>query len=63
MYGRVERSTRKAVISALFAARDEEGLIRIAQAEKDPELRRDVLSRLRLLGTPGAKAFLDKQPK
>ena len=50
---------RRAVVRGLFNARDEEGLIRIAQQEKDAALRNEALSRLRQLGTPKAKAYLE----
>jgi HEAT repeat protein len=50
---------RMAQIRGLFTARDEEGLIRIAQQEKDTFLRNEALNRLRLLDTPKAKAYLE----
>jgi hypothetical protein len=46
------------VIRGLFLARDDDGLIRIAGQEKDPELRSEVLNRIRLIGTPKAKEYL-----
>jgi HEAT repeat protein len=55
--------TRRTIIRGLFSARDEQGLIGIANEETNPELRREVLTRLRLLGTPGAKAYLEKASK
>jgi hypothetical protein len=54
---------RPAVITGLFNARDEEGLIAIADREHDGKLRKEVLSCLRLIGTPAAKAYLAKHPK
>ena len=41
-------------------ARTSADLIRVAEQEKDPELRREALRRLRLMGTPKAKQYLDK---
>ena len=60
MYTTTPRSARQAVIRGLFNAKDEDGLIRIADQEKDPQLRRYALERLRLLGTPRAEAYLEK---
>ena len=60
LFTRASKEARRSVIAALFLARDEEGLIRIAQEEKDPALLAELHNRLRLLGTPGAKAYLDK---
>ena len=60
MYATAPRPVRLAVIRGLFNARDEEGLIRIAEQEKDAELRGYVLERLRLMGTPAARAYLEK---
>jgi hypothetical protein len=60
LFTRASKETRRSVVAALFLARDEEGLVRIAQEEKDRELLAEVHNRLRLLGTPKAKAYLDK---
>jgi len=59
LFIRASKETRLAVIRGLFLARDDDGLIRVAEQEKDPELRSEVLSRLRLIGTPKAKAYLE----
>jgi HEAT repeats/Tetratricopeptide repeat len=59
LFARASKETRLAVIRGLFLARDDDGLIRIAGQEKDPELRSEVLNRLRLIGTPQAKEYLD----
>ena len=58
LFSRASKETRLAVIRGLFLARDDDGLIRVAEQEKDPELRSEVLSRLRLIGTPKAKDYL-----
>jgi HEAT repeat protein len=60
MYATAPRPVRQAVIRGLFNARDGEGLIRIAEQESDPGLRGYVLERLRLMGTPAARAYLEK---
>ena len=52
------KDARLAVVRGLFLARDEDGLIRIADEEKDPALKADIVGKLRLLGTPKAKAYL-----
>jgi HEAT repeat protein len=62
LYAKAQRGARRAVIIGLFNARDEQGLIGIAQQEKDVRLRAEALSRLRLLGTPAARAYLDEHP-
>ena len=56
---RASRETRLAIIRGLFIARDDDGLIRVADQEKDPELRAEALHRLQLIGTPRAKAYLE----
>ena len=58
LYTEASRAAREAVITGLVNARDDEGLIQIAREEKDQELRRTVLERLRLMGTPRARTFL-----
>jgi len=52
------KDARLAVVRGLFLARDEDGLIRIADEERDPALKADIVGKLRLLGTPKAKAYL-----
>jgi hypothetical protein len=61
LYDRASAETKRPIIIGLFNARAEEELIRIAERERDPALRREVLSRLRLLGTPTAKAYLERR--
>ena len=63
LFVRAPSEARRAVIRGLFLARDEDGLIRIAAQEKDPALKADVLSKLRLLGTPKAKEYLESLKK
>jgi HEAT repeat protein len=63
LYDRASAETKRPIIIGLFNARAEEELIRIAERERDPALRREVLARLRLLGTPKAKAFLERQQR
>jgi len=60
LYDTVRRDLRHAVIIGLFNARDEDGLIAVADREEDPALRDEVLARLRLMGTPRAAAYVDK---
>jgi hypothetical protein len=58
LYRRVPADSRKALLTALFNARDEDELIRIAESDPDPAIRREARTNLRLLGTPKALAFL-----
>ena len=60
LYGKAERGSKRSIIVGLFTARAEDELIQIAGKEDDQELRREVHSRLRLLGTPKARAYLLK---
>ena len=59
LFVRASKDGRQAVIRGLFLARDEDGLIRIAGQEKDAALKADIVSKLRLLGTPKAKEYLE----
>jgi HEAT repeat protein len=60
LYKQVGMDAKRPIILGLFSARAEDELIRIADEEKDPQLRAEALMRLRLLGTPKAKAYLQK---
>lgn len=60
LYDTVRPELRRAVIVGLFNARDDEGLIALAERETDPTLRGEALARLRLMGTPRAAAYLEK---
>jgi HEAT repeat protein len=60
LYSNAERGTKRPIIVGLFNGRAEDELIQIAEKERDPQLRSEVLSRLRLLGTPKARAYLAK---
>ena len=51
---------KRPIIVALFAARADVELIRIADTENDAELKKEALERLRLLATPKAKDYLQK---
>ena len=60
LYAKADPDAKRAVIEGLFNARAEDELIRIAQQESDPDSRERVRARLRLLGTPKARAYLDQ---
>ncbi len=62
LYGQAPRDSREAVLTALFAAKDEDELIRIAGTEKEPFLRARARQQLRLLGTAKALKFLTDNP-
>jgi HEAT repeat protein len=63
LYDQAPPESRRAVLAALFAARDEEELIRIASTERDTALRQEARRQLRLLGTPRALQFLDQHDR
>ena len=58
MYAKASADIKRPIIVSLFNAQADEELIRIAEQEKDPAAREEILTRLRLLGTPKAKAYL-----
>jgi HEAT repeat protein len=62
LYGQTPSASRMAVLSALFASKDEDELIRIARMEKEPLLRQRARMQLRMLATPKALRFLDENP-
>lgn len=61
LYRRASPEAKAPIIRGLFNARAETELIEIAKREKDLALRREVLKNLRLLGTPKAKEYLEKE--
>jgi hypothetical protein len=60
-YTRAGVELKRPIIEGLFNARAEDALIRIAQQERDEAIRAEVLTRLRLLGTAKARAYLETQ--
>lgn len=60
LYARADRGGKASIILGLFNARADEDLIAIAAEERDPALREAAIKRLRLMGTPRAKAWLLK---
>jgi hypothetical protein len=58
LYWKADRESKRPIINGLFTARAEDELIRIAEKETDRRLRSEVVSRLRLLGTPKAREYL-----
>ena len=63
LYAKADRASKRPIIVGLFTCRGEDELIRIADNEQDEQLRAEILSRLRLLGTPKARAYLAKTSK
>jgi HEAT repeat protein len=63
LYNRAGSEAKRPIIIGLFNAGAEDELIRIAEHEKDPQLRAEALLRLRLLGTPKAKEYLQKDSR
>jgi hypothetical protein len=60
LYVRSNADTRRSIIVGLFNATADQELIQIAEGERNAALRTDVLEKLRLLGTPTAKAYLQR---
>jgi hypothetical protein len=61
LYGRLvggSAEVKRPIILGLFNAQADEELIRIAERERDPQTRAEVLAKLRLLGTARARAYL-----
>jgi hypothetical protein len=58
LYKGVPADSRRALLTALFNARDEDELIWIAQSDADPAMRQAARTNLRLLGTAKAMAYL-----
>lgn len=58
--GSADRKTRIAVLDALSNQESAKALIEIFRAEKDREMRREVIHRLSQMETPEAEAFVDK---
>jgi len=61
LYARHAVAWKRAIIIGLFNARAEEDLIRIAEHDSDSTIRQEALTRLRLLGTPKAKEYLERR--
>jgi hypothetical protein len=62
-YTRAATTLKRPIIVGLFNARAEDELIAIAERERDDVLRREVLTRLRLLGTVKARAYIEKEAR
>jgi HEAT repeat protein len=62
LYVQAPRESREAVIGALFLARDDDELIRIATSEQEPMYRQRARQQLRLLATPKAIKYLTDNP-
>jgi hypothetical protein len=60
LYSKADPDAKRAVIDGLFNAGADDELIRIAEQESDAASREHVRGRLRLLGTPKARAYLDR---
>ncbi|HXW03742.1 MAG TPA: HEAT repeat domain-containing protein [Vicinamibacterales bacterium] len=58
LYGRVGPETKRTIILGLFNARADTDLVQIAQRERSRTLRQEIATKLRLLGTPAAREYL-----
>jgi hypothetical protein len=63
MYANAPLEVRYVIVRGLFTARDDDGLIRICEEEKEPRLRSYANDRLRLMNTPRARAYLVEKAK
>ena len=54
LYGKAGRESKRPIINGLFTARAQQELLKIVEVEQDPELRAEVVAKLKLLGA-GAK--------
>jgi hypothetical protein len=59
----VPTTIKQPIIASLFNAQADEELIRLAEAERDPQARAEIRRRLRLLDTPKARAYLRAHPR
>lgn len=50
LYGKADRESKRPIINGLFTAGAGEELLRIAETERDPQLRAEVMAKLKLLG-------------
>ncbi len=62
LYNQAPADSRDAVISALFTAKDDDELIRIASTEKNAVFRQRARQQLRMLATPKAIKYLTENP-
>lgn len=60
-YRRAARELKPRIIMGLFNARADDELIAIAERERDEAIRREALTRLTLLNTAKARAYLEKR--
>jgi HEAT repeats len=60
MYAGGDRETKRAVLQALFVGGNAGRLVELARTEKDPELRRDAIQHLGLVGGAEASAALEE---
>lgn len=60
LYSRAGAEFKRPIIQGLFNVRAENELIQLAERERDAAIRQELLTQLRLLGTPRAKAYLQK---
>ncbi|MEP6918106.1 MAG: HEAT repeat domain-containing protein, partial [Acidobacteriota bacterium] len=60
LYAKAAAGTKRPIILGLFNAQADDELIQLAERERDPKVRLEILSRLRLIGTPKAMQYLDR---
>lgn len=60
LYARSNAESKRPIIVGLFHSQADTELIRIAETERDPAIRQEVLTTLRLLNTERARDYLEK---
>jgi HEAT repeat protein len=60
LYRNASAAAKSSIITGLFNAEADDELIRLAESERDPQVRDQIVARLRRLGTPRALQYLDK---
>ena len=49
---------RKAIVNSLFIQRDAKALVDLARAEKDPSLKKEIVSKLSVMKAPEATDYM-----
>ena len=60
MYAGGDRETKRAVLQALFVGGNAARLVELSRSEQDPELRRDAIQHLGLVGSAEGSAALEQ---
>jgi len=55
-----DHGVKRAAVNGLFIAGDASGMVELARAEKDMEMKRDIVSQLALMHDPAATAYMEE---